>query len=366
MKTTTNDDPVLSAGHEPTAVDLFSGCGGLTLGLKQAGFHVLGAVDSDPLSNETYALNHPEVRLWKQDIRLLPASGLMQELGLMPGQLDLLAGCPPCQGFSALRTLNGSRSISDKRNELVFDFLRFVCELLPRAVMMENVPGLAHDTRFRKLVRGLTNAGYAIVHDILDTADFDVPQRRRRLILLGTRAAKPEFAPRVAGRRTVRDAIGHLPPAGASGDQLHDLPEARSPKVQGLIARIPRDGGCRLDLPPDQQLSCHKRSTGFKDVYGRLKWDRVSPTITTGCYNPSKGRFLHPVEDRAITLREAACLQGFPTDYRISLRRGKAPAASLIGNALPPEFVRRHAVQLAICLGIRSPGEFDASARPGA
>jgi DNA (cytosine-5)-methyltransferase 1 len=113
-----------------------------------------------------------------------------------------------------------------------------------------------------------------------------------------------------------------------------------------MIESIPKNGGSRRDLGPDNQLPCHERCIGFHDVYGRMSWDDVAPTITTGCVNPSKGRFLHPEENRAITLREAALLQGFPADYWFSLRRGKFQAAGLIGNALPPEFVRRHALQI--------------------
>ena len=120
-----------------------------------------------------------------------------------------------------------------------------------------------------------------------------------------------------------------------------------------LIRLIPKDGGSRLDLGRQRQLGCHRRCDGFKDVYGRMAWDDVSPTVTGGCVNPSKGRFLHPTKNRCVTLREAALLQSFPPTYRFSLRRGKFPAAQMIGNALPPEFIRRHAKQvgkhLAFC-----------------
>ena len=132
---------------KPTAVDLFSGCGGLTLGLKQAGFRAVGAVEIDPLAVETYRANHPEVSVWETDIRDLLVSEVKETLGLGKGQLDLLAGCPPCQGFSSMRTLNGSNKVEDSRNDLVFEFLRFLEELRPKAVMMENVPGLMKDKR---------------------------------------------------------------------------------------------------------------------------------------------------------------------------------------------------------------------------
>ena len=132
-------------------------------------------------------------------------------------------------------------------------------------------------------------------------------------------------------------------PAGRSDDPLHNLPENRSAKVRRLIAAVPKNGGGVRQAGTDFTLPCRQRCNGFYDVYGRMAWDEPAPTITSGCVNPSKGRFLHPEEDRCITLREALLLQSFPPGYRLSLRRGKFPAAALVGNALPPEFVRRQA-----------------------
>jgi DNA (cytosine-5)-methyltransferase 1 len=143
--------------------------------------------------------------------------------------------------------------------------------------------------------------------------------------------------------RTVRQSLKGLRASGRSGDPLHDVRENRSPGIVALIKKIPKNGGSRTDIGRRFQLPCHQVCSGFKDVYGRMKWDDVAPTITGGCVNPSKGRFLHPEDDRAITLREAALLQTFPRNYYFSLKEGKFPAAKLIGNALPPEFVRRHA-----------------------
>jgi DNA (cytosine-5)-methyltransferase 1 len=145
---------------------------------------------------------------------------------------------------------------------------------------------------------------------------------------------------------TVRDAISFLPVAGQSGDRLHDTSEKRSEKIKRLISMIPKDGGSRTDLGEEYQLECHKRTTGFRDVYGRMAWDKPSPTITGGCNSPSKGRFLHPEEDRGITLREAALLQTFPKDYQFSLASGKQGVAVMIGNALPPKFIEFHAKKL--------------------
>ena len=331
----------------PRAIDLFCGCGGLTLGLKKAGFNVVAAVDSDSLSVETYKANHPDVRVWETDIRKLSVRQVMRILRLRSGALDLLAGCPPCQGFSTMRTLNGKKRTRDKRNDLVFDFMRFVRVLKPKAIMLENVPGLAKDFRLRRVCKQLQSLGYAFKVEVLNAADYGVPQRRRRMILIASRKFEPEFAPVARRKRTVRDAISGLPAPGKAGrDPLHRNEEKRSKRIMDMICSIPKNGGSRRDLGPGAQLRCHQKCDGFKDVYGRMAWAEVAPTITSGCINPSKGRFLHPSQHRAITLREAALLQSFPKSYAISLAHGRYPAATLIGNALPPEFIRRHAAQL--------------------
>ncbi len=210
--------------------------------------------------------------------------------------------------------------------------------------MIENVPPLAGDHRMVALGDILTAWGYVCSMSVLDAADYGVPQRRRRMIFTASRDAPVPFARRSKRRRTVRDAIWGLPKPGQSGDELHDVEEKRSERVKKMIASIPKNGGSRAALEASLQLACHKRTNGFKDVYGRMAWDDVAPTITAGCTSPSKGRFLHPVEDRAITLREAALLQSFPPTYRFSLRRGKMAAAAQIGNAIPPELIRRQAV----------------------
>ena len=300
----------------PKAVDLFCGCGGLTSGLKKAKFKVIGAVDIEKNSLETYEANHPEVETWCEDIKNLKVSTVKRKLGLKKGELDLLAGCPPCQGFSTMRTLNGARFAKDPRNDLIMEFLRFVEKLKPKAVMMENVPGLGKDKRFKIFLKRMRKLGYKGDSAILNAMDYGVPQRRLRLIYSAGLKRPAKLARRTRKVRTVRDAIGNLPLAGSSRDAVHNTQENRTPKVLAFIKRIPKDGGSRTDLPHKEQLECHKRCNGFKDVYGRMAWDKPAPTITSGCHNPSRGRFLHPEEDRAITLREAALLQGFPKRYK--------------------------------------------------
>jgi len=334
----------------PLALDLFCGCGGLTLGLKQANFRVIWAIDEDSLSVETYRINHPEVLVREVDIRRVDADDVRKELGLARGALSLLAGCPPCEGFSMLRTLNGGKLVSEPKNDLVQEFLRFARAFEPQAVMLENVPALAADERFQTLVAALKEMGYAIEHRVLNAADYGVPQRRWRLILLGGKSGSIPFAVPATTRRSVRETIGDLPGVGRSRDPLHDLKARRSARIAKLIRAIPANGGSRRALGKKRQLQCHKDFRGFNDIYGRMPWDDVAPTITSGCVNPSKGRFLHPERHRAVSLREAALIQSFPPDYFFSLRKGKYAAADLIGNALPPEFVRRHALEIASML----------------
>lgn len=331
---------------KPRAVDLFCGAGGLTEGLRQAGFKVLGAVEIDPLACRTYRLNQKPVKLWEEDITCVSGTSIMKALGLKRGELELLAACPPCQGFSTMRTKNGNRWNRDARNDLIFDVLRLVRSMRPKAVMLENVPGLAENERYISFRKGLESLGYYITWDVLDTADYGVPQRRRRLVLLASMLGEPEFSPKSVRKRTVRQFIESLTPPRRSRDALHNYSVRRSKKIKKLIGRIPRNGGGRRALGKRSQLRCHQRMTGFWDVYGRMAWDKPSPTITGGCINPSKGRFLHPRANRAITLREAALLQTFPKSYRFPLDKGRYPIALLIGNALPPEFIKRHAEAL--------------------
>ncbi len=335
------------------AIDLFAGAGGLSVGLRRAGFRVGAAVEIDPHCASTFRLNHADTKVIESDIRDVRGPDLAVAARLGSRRLDLLTGCPPCQGFSTLRTRRQAKSVPDRRNDLILEFLRLVRSLRPRAVILENVPDLASDRRFQMYCHGLERCGYHYRVAILDAADFGVPQRRRRLVLVAFHGrAVPDVVVQTRSRRhvTVRDTIETLPRAGHSGDPLHDLPENRSSTVMSRIRSTPPDGGSRMHTPLDRQCPCHQRTPGFYDVYGRMSWGSVSPTITSGCNNPSKGRFLHPVEDRAITLREAALLQSFPKHYRFDLTRGKEHVAAQIGNAFPPLLILPIAREIAKAL----------------
>jgi DNA (cytosine-5)-methyltransferase 1 len=344
----------LNKARTLVAIDLFSGCGGLTTGLKLAGFLVLGAIDNHRLSVETYKANHAGVRVWCRDIRQFSAAKMKRELRLRRGGLDLLAGCPPCQAFSSIRTLNGKHVLRDPDKDLLFQFLRFIKALTPKAIMIENVPGLAADKRVVRFCAALARLGYQSEVRVLDAAHYGVPQRRRRMILLGSRATALRFGRRSSVTITVRDSIGRLSKAGKSGDPLHDFSEKHTVKMTKQIAMTPPDGGSRTELPTRFRKACHEKCDGFKDVYGRMSWDDVAPTITTGCFNPSKGRFLHPRYHRAITMREAALLQGFPKRYKFPKTDGKIAVAAMIGNALPPPFIAAHARQIHTAISSHS------------
>lgn len=318
------------------AIDLFSGCGGLSEGLRNAGFDVVAAFDIDPDSVATYRLNHPNTAMFDWDIREVDIEGVKKVLNGEP--LHLLAGCPPCQGFSTMRRLNKKRNKRDKRNNLVLEYLRFVKELKPLTIMMENVPGLVNYTLFKDVVRELTELGYNPKVKAVKIQEYGIPQRRKRLVLVGSLLGEIEIAKPTGEKVTVRDTIGHIEPVTTTKDEVHKIVAVHTPKVLERIKATPKNGGGRKDVP-QFELKCHSgKEVGFKDVYGRLRWDDYSCTITGGCLNPSKGRFLHPEEDRAISAREAALLQTFPRNYRFPATITKTSIALQIGNALPPKF----------------------------
>lgn len=326
-----------------TSIDLFSGAGGLSSGLASEGFEVRVAVENDPTSAKTYALNHRNAEVIVDDIRQVTASQILEIARVSSGDLDLLTGCPPCQAFSTLRTRRKTKQEkSDHSENLILEMLRLIQSIKPRAVLVENVPGLANSKNFDDFKAGLIQAGYDFKYSIINASEFGLPQRRKRLIFVALRDRDvPEnWAEHYREPKTVRETIGKLKPAGKSGDSLHDWPENRTPRMIERIRATPKNGGSRNEISSDLQCPCHQRTSGFRDVYGRMSWDDVSPTITGGCNNPSRGRFLHPEEDRAITLREAALLQTFPKNYKFCADRGKEHVAQQIGNAFPPDMIR--------------------------
>jgi DNA (cytosine-5)-methyltransferase 1 len=321
---------------EYLAIDLFSGCGGLSQGLRSAGFKVIAAFDSDEDSVAAYRLNHPDTKVFEGDIREVKTADVKKILG--GKRLHFLAGCPPCQGFSSMRRLNKKRSKRDPRNNLIMEYLRFVKELKPLTIMMENVPGLVNYTLFRRVFKELERLGYKPKFQAVKIQQYGVPQRRKRLVVVGSLLGELQIAEPTGETITVRDAIGSLESPRRSRDHVHRIVKVHTPEVMKRIRATPKNGGSRADVP-EFELECHKDGKiGFRDVYGRMRWDAISPTITGGCLNPSKGRFLHPEKNRAISAREAALLQTFPRAYKFPEGISKSSIALLIGNALPPKF----------------------------
>lgn len=319
------------------AIDLFSGCGGLSEGLCQAGFKVMAGIEIDKYAVKTYSMNHEETCIFEEDIRRFDIQKIRQLLNGEP--LHLLAGCPPCQGFSSIRRLNKKQAVKDERNNLILQFLRFVEELRPLTIMMENVPGLINFHLFKVVVRRLEELGYNPKYTIVDVADYGIPQRRHRLVMVGSLLGDLDVVKGDKKVQTVRETIGNLESVENTNDLVHMIYPRHEPRIQNMISLIPKNGGSRKNLPKKYWLDCHKKEDiGFNDVYGRLRWDDVSSTITGGCLNPSKGRFLHPEENRCITAREAALLQTFPKKYKFPVDIPKGALALLIGNALPPKF----------------------------
>jgi DNA (cytosine-5)-methyltransferase 1 len=339
-------------GARPTVIDLFAGCGGGSTGFASAGFRVAGAVEIDPTAADAYEANvglRPQVR----DICSVQGSTLLKDAGLRTGELTLLFGCPPCQSFTILRRGATITPLDLVRNELPAQYLRLVDELRPRHLAFENVPGMVEGRwrpHFDVLLDRLQELGYGHAWGVVDAADYGVPQRRRRLLVIASRVSEPKLpaathaATRVddlAPYCTVRDAIGHLPPLESGQRDLEDqFHRARqhSPIAVKRLRAVPEGGG-RKDLPADLQLECHRDHNGHYDIYGRMWWDRPAPTLTSGCTNVTRGRFGHPQQDRAITLREAMLLQGFPP--RAVLWGGVEAMALQVGNAVPPPVAER-------------------------
>ena len=320
------------------SIDIFSGVGGLTEGMHQADFKTKLAFEIDEIASKVYRLNHPNTTVITKDIRKVSIAEIKRKLN--GKKIHLLAGCPPCQGFSSIRRLNRAQPVEDDRNNLIMEYVRFINALKPYTIMMENVPGLIHYDLFKKALDILRNElKYHVDYKIVNVRDYGIPQSRKRLVLVGSRLGEISVANPIEEKKTVRDTIGNLPLPTQSTDALHKIFPEHTAQVQERINLTPKNGGSRKDLPEKYILKCHKgKNIGFNDVYGRLRWDDYSTTITGGCLNPSKGRFLHPEQNRNISAREAALLQSFPPDYIFPIDAPKSNIALMIGNALPPKF----------------------------
>jgi DNA (cytosine-5)-methyltransferase 1 len=328
----------------PNAVDLFCGSGGVSQGLRAAGWRVLAACDSDPVASETFRRNHPQTALIEGDLQQTCTVDRI-EAAIGTSSVDLLIICAPCQPFSSQNRHRGN----DVRELLIIRALEVARRLKPQLIFFENVPGLATPA-YRALVSSLKNnlseLGYSVSEPaVRDAADYGVPQRRRRCIMFAARDAAAiavfeSFAPSTE-RKSVFAAIGDLPPLKSGEAYENDvLHRARKhlPIALSRLKHIPHDGGSRRSLPTDLELDCHRgRASSFSDVYGRMAWQTVAPTLTTGCTDLTRGRFAHPDQDRAITMREAARLQSFPDCYDFA--GNSSQISQQIGNAVPPDMI---------------------------
>lgn len=328
-------------------IDLFCGVGGLTYGLRQAGIRMVAGVDVDPACEFPFTRNNG-VSFTQADVRKLTGSDLAK---LYPeGAIRLLAGCAPCRPFSPSGHSAGTANSKHEDWGLVKEFSRLVTELKPELVTMENVPALGSKQMFAAFVKSLKRLGYHVAKRSVYCPRFGIPQHRRRLVLLASHLGpvnvphgnltEDEFC-------TVRDAIASLPKvaagAAAPGDRLHKAAGLSEVNLRRL--RASKAGGSWRDWPEDLRAPCHrkKKAANYQNVYGRMRWDEPSPVITTEAFKFGTGRFGHPEQDRAITLREAAILQGFPRRYRFVKPREAVfftTVGRLIGNGVPPRLGR--------------------------
>jgi DNA (cytosine-5)-methyltransferase 1 len=338
-------------------VEFFAGCGGTSLGFASANsskldYRIMGAVELDPHAAATYerALNVP---VHVGDVRELQQAEILSQVSQPwqgPGPL-LLIGCAPCQGFSSHRKKDRRQ---DGRNSLLSAFAEVAVELDPEVIVMENVPEMLssqHWPHFEQWKARIEAAGYTVRIAIHNLAEFGVPQERFRALVIASKWPFFEMPRPILSRgafRTVKDSIGGLPPLNAgeadSADPMHITSKHRPATVE-LIKQIPLDGGSRKSLPPGVGPSCWDGVDGFRDVYGRLWWDRPAVAITSRCRTPSCGRFIHPEQHRGLTVREAALLQGFPPDMYF-----EGPfddKFKQIGNAVSPIFAEAVARHLA-------------------
>lgn len=347
------------------AAELFSGGGGLAQGLRNAGIRPVAAVELDEYAADVFATNHPDVELIRKDVRNVSGPELLAASS--SGRIDILAACPPCQGFSTLTTkYHRSNYHSDPRNFLVDEVGRVTRELQPAALMLENVPGLAGRGRplLDSLIESLVDDGYIVTWSVLQVADYGVPQTRRRLVLLAGKGFSipmpdPTHAQHGTGGlppwRTLRDALTiqvepiRIDQAATNGGfhtaDWHVVRKLGEANLRRLRHAVP--GAGRGRLPKRLRPACHRdRDDGFTNTYGRMAWDQPSSTITAGCLSPSKGRFGHPDELRTISLREAALIQTFPPTYRFLENKIDA-ACAVVGNALPCLFAEAIARRVA-------------------
>lgn len=325
------------------SVDLFCGAGGLTHGFVLEGIPVVAGIDMDPACRFPYESNNRS-RFVERDIGTMTAVELNKLFGA--SDIRILAGCAPCQPFS---TYAQRYSVNrDDKWGLLYEFARLAKATCPDVITMENVPTVAKYAVFHDFVDTLKRLDYRVWSDIVDSSQYGVPQTRRRLVLLASRHGDIRMIePTHLLPKTVRQAIGRLRPLSAGEaaprDKLHVTATLSKKNLKRV--RISKPGGSWRDWPKHLVADCHRGKSGrtYPSVYGRMEWDKPAPTMTTQCFGFGNGRFGHPEQDRAISLREAAILQSFPRDYAFVPEGGEVSfklLGRLIGNAVPVDLGR--------------------------
>lgn len=321
-----------------SAIDLFCGAGGLTHGLESAGIKVKAGVDIDPACRFPFEENNSACFIQK-DVFDLSGDSLRTH---WDNGTRILVGCAPCQTFSTYSMGKKKADPDDKRWSLIAEYARIVGETLPEIVSMENVPRAGKSEAFLELVSLLKSEKYHVWYDIVNCADFGVPQNRNRLVLLASQFGPLELQRPQVTHVSVRVAISHLEPiengTASKTDPLHYASKLSPLNAKRVVASKP--GGSWKDWPEELHLACHRKASGktYRSVYGRMRYDEPAPTLTTHCLGVGNGRFIHPEQDRGLSIREASLLQSFPSSYKFVEDGGQVRPkvlARLIGNAVP-------------------------------
>ena len=326
------------------AIDLFCGIGGMTQGLIQAGINVIAGIDTDKSCKYAYEVNNKGSKFYDIDVKELNENELEKKYN--GSEIRILVGCAPCQPFSNHTQKNKNRD-QDKKWGLLGQFGRIISTLQPEIVSMENVPQLRNSRIYQEFLKVLIDNDYKISSKIVYCPDYGIPQTRSRLVLLASRLGSIELLPATIKKneyKTVMDTIGNLEPLengqASTSDPLHRASKLSPINLKRMKQSKP--GGTWRDWEDTLQLECHQKKSGitYPSVYGRMRWDKPSPTITTQFYNFGTGRFGHPEQDRAISLREGALLQTFPPNYQFFDNNNEIYVNKLgihIGNAVPPK-----------------------------
>jgi DNA (cytosine-5)-methyltransferase 1 len=349
--------------HNLKAIDFFCGAGGMTEGFEKAGIRVLAGIDIDHDCKETYEKNHPRSLFIESDIKKLSVETLKGTLDLhIDDPALIMIGCSPCQHWSKINT---ERQKSEGSKNLLEDFTRFVKYFKPGYIVIENVPGIdrhSDESGLSKFLEFLKANGYSFIKDIVNMCGYGIPQKRVRFLLIAAKGRKKPAIPlQCTAKPSVRDIIFDLPPIGAGEQSLrYNLHRAAvlSEKNLRRISVTPPDGGTRTAWKndPELQIPAYRgKDSIFRDVYGRMAWDKPAPTITTRFNSLSNGRFGHPDQNRAISLMEGALLQSFSRGYKF-INDHDVVIARQIGNAVPPKFAKLVAGQIICHYGQSFPG----------